>query len=610
MADYKVNRWVSFLRKYGPIPTNDNMYDESIQRAILRNGITPIRLDTGHLQELVANFNGPRPASVVLTGTAGDGKTYLCREVWTALGGTSATWDVDAKTRTLSLPSGLRLVVIKDLSEFHGSDYAELERMARAVLSDSPAEVFLVAANDGQLVEAWTRAPAGDEVSRVAKCIEGLLVSGDRETDGANLRLFNLSRSDTAALFAKAIAALSTHPGWQGCHGCRGQLPEPENRCPIWENYQRLQQPLLTERLNELLQLCDRNGFHLPLRQLLILASNSILGHPDGKEGLAQCKDVPEIVRRGRTAEGSIYSNVFGGNLVDSRRASTEVMEVLGRFGIGEETSNRIDNLLVFGADEPGLRPLFDRLLRSDPVYGAHGDFLRLQAAYLEGVDDEACQDFLTALPGQRRRLFFTMPEVEGKDLRLWDLTVFQYAGEFLDHVLRPLGRGEKVPRNILGRLVQGMNRIFTGLLTTTDRELVLASSGSFSQSRISRIEEYSLSVDPRKGERVVLEQVRSGVELAVYFETARRAALPLNVLRYEFLSRVAEGAMPSSFSRECYEDILSFKSRLLREWLQMRRSYGEEAESVDEMQLKLLELDHRGKIVIKALAVKLLGTS
>ncbi len=161
-----------------------------------------------------------------------------------------------------------------------------------------------------------------------------------------------------------------------------------------------------------------------------------------------------------------------------------------------------------------------------------------------------------------------------------------------------------------MGRLVQGINRIFTGLLTTTDRELVLASSGSFSQSRISRIEEYSLSVDPRKGERVVLEQVRSGVELAVYFETARRAALPLNVLRYEFLSRVAEGAMPSSFSRECYEDILSFKSRLLREWLQMRRSYGEEAESVDEMQLKLLELDHRGKIVIKALAVKLLGTS
>jgi hypothetical protein len=91
-----------------------------------------------------------------------------------------------------------------------------------------------------------------------------------------------------------------------------------------------------------------------------------------------------------------------------------------------------------------------------------------------------------------------------------------------------------------------------------------------------------------------------------VYLEQARRTVLALNVLRYEFLSRVAEGALPSSFSRECYEDILSFKSRLLREWMDMRRAYGEEVATPDEMQLRLLELDARGKLVTKALTVKL----
>ena len=30
------NRWVGFLRNYGPIPTNDNMYDETIQYALRR----------------------------------------------------------------------------------------------------------------------------------------------------------------------------------------------------------------------------------------------------------------------------------------------------------------------------------------------------------------------------------------------------------------------------------------------------------------------------------------------------------------------------------------------------------------------------------------------
>jgi len=35
------SRWIRFLRNYGPTPTNDNMYDESIQRALRRHRIEP-----------------------------------------------------------------------------------------------------------------------------------------------------------------------------------------------------------------------------------------------------------------------------------------------------------------------------------------------------------------------------------------------------------------------------------------------------------------------------------------------------------------------------------------------------------------------------------------
>jgi hypothetical protein len=34
MAATPESRWIKFLRNYGPIPTNDNMYDETIQRAL------------------------------------------------------------------------------------------------------------------------------------------------------------------------------------------------------------------------------------------------------------------------------------------------------------------------------------------------------------------------------------------------------------------------------------------------------------------------------------------------------------------------------------------------------------------------------------------------
>src|SRR5262249_16017495 len=151
--------------------------------------------------------------------------------------------------------------------------------------------------------------------------------------------------------------AVLNHAGWDGCRGCRGQEEGAENRCPIWENYSRLRQPTFRDRLRNLLQLCDQNELHLPIRQLLLLASNILLGHPKGKEGLVRCAEVPKIVSDDDAGLASPYSNTFGENLSPARCDSTEVFEVLGRFGIGEETSNRIDNLLIYGSDDEPQRP-------------------------------------------------------------------------------------------------------------------------------------------------------------------------------------------------------------------------------------------------------------
>ena len=38
-----------------------------------------------------------------------------------------------------------------------------------------------------------------------------------------------------------------------------------------------------------------------------------------------------------------------------------------------------------------------------------------------------------------------------------------------------------------------------------------------------------------------------------------------LDLMRFEFILRVADGALPNSFSRECYEDMINFKGVLLR---------------------------------------------
>ena len=607
MTRTRSSPWIQFLRQYGPVPRNDNMYDETIQRAIARSGLRPVEFDAPYLQELVALFASPSPESIILTGTAGDGKTYLCRKVWESLGGDAAVWQQDDKVRSQPLPSGRTLIVIKDLSELRDESHAHLTSMANAICGPAGQNVFLIAANDGQLVDAWNRVPDSESVVTVRGVIEDLLVGQQRQITGYALRLYNLSRTSAADTFGRILAAILAHEGWEACRECVGATDDLGQRCPIWENYHRLQQPLFQERLRQLLELCDHNDYHLPVRQLLMLVSNILLGHPDGKDRLLRCPDALRAAADGSRPLASPYSNVLGENLTAARRESIEAFEVLNRFGIGEETSNRIDNMLIYGADDTTLQPLFNVLLRGDPLYGTTDRYLTLQGAYLEGNEPQAFDEFFDLLRRQRQRLFFTTPPEQANALRLWDLTVFQFAGEYLEELCGALHKNQRVSRHILGRLVRGMNRVFTGMLTTSDRQVVLATSGSHSHARVSHIEEAFLEVEPSRGQRVVFELRNDRPNFVVYLDRDVSVCLPLHLVRYEFLSRVAEGALPNSFSRECYEDLLAFKSKLLSEYRRLAEErYGLGEVGGDTLDLKLLQLDSRGVVTSRPIEVRL----
>jgi hypothetical protein len=129
-------------------------------------------------------------------------------------------------------------------------------------------------------------------------------------------------------------------------------------------------------------------------------------------------------------------------------------------------------------------------------------------------------------------------------------------------------------------------------MLLDDDRELLLATSVAFSQGRVSPLLEDRISVDPRRGERVEVILVDGMPTIEVSLGTAR-CAFPLHLTRFEFLSRVAEGALPSSFSKECYEDILAFKSRLLAVLAQQRQVDGVEQ---PPMAFRLLDVDESGR--------------
>jgi hypothetical protein len=617
-------QWIGFLRQYGPIPTKDNLFDENLRRRSRKTGIPQILFNHPYEERVKRCFSPDAICgSVILTGTAGDGKTFLCGRIWEHLGGDPSQWAGQDTYLTLALPASatgpkanreLILHVLRDLSAWvplQGAAWPEeklnlMERFCRSMFDADSNDIFLVAANDGQLGETLRRLPGGSELQQVREAVEELLLSDRERLEGVYLSLFNLSRGSSARMFDLALDAFISHEGWQICRN-EATLPDHlfGSECPIRYNVELLTQPLVRARLRALLELCDQNNLHVPIRQILILLANAVLGHSEVDHALLTAADVPKVIADGKRRLASLYSNVFGGNLKDGRRGSTAIFEYLERFQIGWETTNRIDNILIFGESHERLQEQFDAWVKSDLFYGADATYIAARRAYIEGTDEnkEAGEEFLELLVAQRQGLFFKIPDAHTDEVRLWDLTVFRYGGEYLDNVLEPLKHGRIVRRGLLGRLVKGINRIFTGMLVSAENEIYVASSASLSQARVSRFLDERISVAAKHtGERVELLFEDERPLLRVSVAADRAADFPMTLTRYEYLSRVADGALPSSFSKECFEDVMTFKGHLMQE-LQGR---NRQAVRNGEVTFTTLEIDSAGVARERQIAVLL----
>ena len=469
-----MNSWLKFLRQYGPVPRNDNMYDETIQRSARHRGIVPIEFEHPKQNEIVNCFNQATadPVSVILTGTAGDGKTHLCRQVWKALKGNDNDWASDSPYLTIKfhypkdrkvwpdsedrkLYRSVKIHFIRDLSGWAPQQGAAwepdkeelLQKFSRSLFNQDTDEIFLIAANDGQLVESWRRLKETSDVMRARQVFEDLLVEDRQEQPDVRLKFFNLSRASSANLFDRAIEAFLNHPGWKEL---QKSLPDKNDvfgpKCPIRYNYELLKSSLVRSRLRSLLELCDYNGLHVPIRQILLLLTNSVLGHPDVKDHLMIPADVPKIIATGTVSKASLYNNIFGGNLTENRRQTITIFDYLERFQIGFETSNRVDNILIFGEGDEHLGGYFDEFVAKDQFYGADSRFYAGKQEYIEGTNEseEQTREFLQMLVSQRRGLFFKIPKEREEELSLWELTVFKFAGEYLNAVLNVLAKRER----------------------------------------------------------------------------------------------------------------------------------------------------------------------
>ena len=601
--------WVRFLRSYGPTPNNTNLFDEYVIGALGRAKVQPITLLSPLLEKIKTRVASGEPGSILIAGTAGDGKTYHCRSLWTFLGGNSRDWSDHSTVKELSLADGRRAVFVKDLSELDDEQSdAVLELFEKSVLGDEDSAFVVVASNHGQILERLR--DLGIRQSRVhplRKPIQdAFLLSGDIPK---RLAIFDLSRTTHRNSLEEVLNAVAGHPEWENCEKCTLQV---DGRvCPIVENRARLlgttDDGRFARRLGDLVEVARLNGWHLPVRDMLALVSNMILGHKEAKEGLMACADVARIQDSQTTERGSLYGNVFGSNLPRRRAMDRPVFKALASFGIGEETTNSADGLLVYGNDDAKLAAAFARLVGNDLVYGATPAFMAAQQQYLEGDEvarlDNGASGFLERLEAQRRRLYFTLPDDEG-GYDFWGMTAFQFAGDYLE-MTSALLDNKPVNETIRSRMVRGLNRVMTGLLIENNDLIFVASSGGFTQSRVSVLCDTQAPARRTGGIGMAVkidpQTERPMLNVALAKEAGSSVSFNLTPVRFEFLCRVAEGALPGSFSNECLEDMLAFKAKLLRkaEFIREQRNDDDDNEEPGSgdgtLTLNFIEIEQNG---------------
>ena len=146
--------WIRFLRSYGPTPNNMNLFDEYVTGALNRAKVKPITLTSFHLEAMQQRVASRAPGSILIAGTAGDGKTYHCRSLWMALGGAAKAWSAPDLIKTLDLADGRSAVFVKDLSELNDDQSdAVLDLLERSALGDESSKFAVIATNHGQILE-------------------------------------------------------------------------------------------------------------------------------------------------------------------------------------------------------------------------------------------------------------------------------------------------------------------------------------------------------------------------------------------------------------------------------------------------------------------------
>lgn len=577
-------KWIRLLRAYCPVADNDAMQAEQVDKLATGLGIPKLSFDhpaRGLLFDCFPKETGDF-RNVVLTGTAGDGKTSLCFELVSGLTQRSAQANNGFERVSVDTGGGRRtLTLIYDVTGWRkrqdgylsADNVALLEDLAQSSFGNRD-DFFVLAVNDGQMHELFRSLPpdAPENVKRLERSLIDLHARNESDC-GERLRLINLSRISSEQIMQLCLAAVLDREEW-ACFQNEPNNPLFSSASSLSRNFNALSSRDVRERLCVLARIADASGHHLPIRGVLCLLSNALLGHPEARDRVMRPGvEADALLKANNSHSAALHRTLFGENLTATNRRKREVYRFLSMLHIGEETTNDLDELFIFGSRDQELGGAFRELIAADPFLQRNPNFDGLVTRYIRGdmTEEDETKQFLAELASERRRVFIQASSEQFRTYSLWKTSVFHHASEFLDDIVIPIQSKRSPSRLLLRKIASGLNRVWTGMLLADQaNEIYLTTGLDLTTSPISDIFLSQIELDSDPPGLQVVRKEGSSVPVTVLHANGRAFRFDLTLPRFEFLCRVADGAMPSSFSRESCTDFMSLKQRCLRD-LQLR---------------------------------------
>jgi hypothetical protein len=507
-----------FLSFYALTSTNNASFDEYILDLSKKLNVKEIKIDNG-IYDLILDelFNDK---NIIISGTAGDGKTFLLRRLFFEwIGGSREEFkefipSVEGNSK--------KFFFIKDFTELSEKDKSDiLNRLEKSIFNASN-ERFIIAANDGILVDTLKK----EKKFELLNIVENL-IDGEKHEKLALFDLFQVSAYKNFELLLDEILK-------------RAKKVECDyENCVIHSNIKLIEK--FKSQILKLIRISDLNYEHLTFRKLFMIIANMILGYEEGV--FSSCEEANNYYKDKERIKSAFYNNIFLDNL---EKSAKEKISSFLELNVGKETTNYIDEKILY------------ENIEIENYFFNKDKFKKIKEKYFDDNSNyEELNEYLIYL---RRYLFFSNKELAK------DLIVYKHLDEFIKIV-----ESEKVNIKVRQKLITALNRIFLGELVDYSDKLYIASSFTNTFSKIS----------DEIIEEIPFENVKFNVVSSIIDKNFKKVylivkdkKLIIDLHMYEFLRRVSEGIVPLSFSPEYYEKVLNFKAKLIDKELEFFRLF------------------------------------